>query len=149
MTQSRSCEKGVSSETLTIYDKKQDKYWGFEIKHTVHPFAEQSKHLTNGTFTNILNKKFGRCESRCVLYRGEPFDAFGIRYLNISEFLQSIDNTKNMELTMSELSECPEKNTIQRQDLSTLIEAAEARDIEKNQCVSLLPTQTNIMDIEH
>lgn len=90
---------------MLIYDKQKNVHWGFEIKHTNSPFFKQEQHLQNNDFTEIMNKKYGHRENVCVLYRGTPFRATsGTCYLNISDFLQKIYKTPDVEKVMLNLT---------------------------------------------
>ena len=52
-----------------------------------------------------MNKKYGHRENVCVLYRGTPFHATsGTYYLNISDFLQEIYKTPDVEKVMFNLT---------------------------------------------
>lgn len=90
---------------MLIYDKQKNVHWGFEIKHTNSLFFKQEQHLQNNDFAEIMNKKYGHRENVCVLYRGTPFCATsGTCYLNISDFLQKIYKTPDVEKVMLNLT---------------------------------------------
>ena len=90
---------------MLIYDKQKNVHWGFEIKHTNSPFFKQEQHLQNNDFAEIMNKKYGHRQNVCVLYRGTPFRATsGTCYLNISDFLQRIYKTPDVEKVMLNLT---------------------------------------------
>ena len=92
---------------MLIHELATNRYWGFEIKHTTMPFIAQEKHLQNEAFFPILEENFGHRENVCVLYRGEPFlsDGSDTIYLNVSDFLCSINQTHNIEKTISDLTQ--------------------------------------------
>ena len=92
---------------MLIHELATNRYWGFEIKHTTMPFIAQEKHLQNEAFFSILEQNFGHRENVCVLYRGEPFFSEGSDtiYLNVADFLCSINNTHNVEKTISDLTQ--------------------------------------------
>lgn len=92
---------------MLIYEVELNRYWGFEIKHTTMPFIDQEKHLQNEAFFPILEQNFVHRENVCVLYRGEPFFSEGSDtiYLNVADFLCSINHTHNIEKTISDLTQ--------------------------------------------
>lgn len=109
---------------MVVYDKNNYKYWGFEIKHTTMPFIAQEKHLQNEAFFPILELKFGHRENVCVLYRGEPFfsDGSDTIYLNVADFLCSINQTHNIEKTISDLTQNIPTKKIPTEDIPNPIE---------------------------
>ncbi len=104
---------------MLIYDTNRYKYWGFEIKHTTMPFIAQEKHLQDEAFFPILEHNFGHRENVCVLYRGEPFlsaDSDTI-YLNVTDFLCSINRTHDVEKTILELTQNLSSREIPREEV--------------------------------
>jgi predicted AAA+ superfamily ATPase len=90
---------------MLVYDKKDDLYWGFEIKHTTNAFYKQEQHLQNDFITAFMDKKYGKREHVCVLYRGNPFvSSTGTIYLNITDFCLAVDKYRDMEKVFEELS---------------------------------------------
>ena len=90
---------------MLIHDKKQGKYWGFEIKHTTNPCIEQEQHLQNENFFDILEQNYGDREHVAVLYRGNPFICrSGTKYLNVADFLRSVSQSRDIQLSFSELT---------------------------------------------
>lgn len=98
---------------MLVYDKKDNKYFGFEIKHTTNPFngydengnyIGQDKTLIDKEVRDVVDKHFGKRENVCVLYNGTPLiSSTGTAYYNISNFLMTLDNCRNMDKTMNEL----------------------------------------------
>ena len=90
---------------MLIYDKKQYKYWGFEIKHTSNPFYKQEQHLHNTVLREIIDRQYGNRENVCVLYRGNPFIATsGTIYLNITDFSLAVGKYKNIDKVFEKLT---------------------------------------------
>lgn len=90
---------------MLIYDKKQYKYWGFEIKHTSNPFYKQEQHLQNTVLREIIDRQYGNRENVCVLYRGNPFIATsGTIYLNITDFSLAVGKYKNIDKVFEKLT---------------------------------------------
>ena len=120
---------------LLIYDRKNQNYYGFEVKHTSEPYLGyndevyngQDKHLINPDFTQIIDKNFGKREHVCVLYNGNPFEApTGTAYLNVTDFLLSINETRDIIKTMTDLTEHLEKKNCT--------------------CIQNIPIQTNFLE---
>lgn len=90
---------------MLIYDKKENKYWGFEIKHTTQPYYLQEQHLNNKQIKEVIDDKYGHRENVCVLYRGNPFFSdSGVYYLNITDFAIAVNKYSDMDKVMNELT---------------------------------------------
>lgn len=97
-------EKSRGEYDMLIYDKTNDSYYAFEIKHTAEPSSEQCKNLLNKDFKEIIDRKYGKKENVCVLYNGKPFSSpQGVLYLNISDFLKEITHIRDVKETMENL----------------------------------------------
>lgn len=87
---------------MLIYDKKEHRYWGFEVKHTKNPHEKQERHLKDPVLREIIDEKYGEQENVAVLYRGESFVSdTGTVYLNISDFLKTVHKHQDMEVAFS------------------------------------------------
>ena len=97
---------------MLIYDKSEDCYWNFEIKHSCAANTEQYRHLVNRDFENIISFHYGRRKNSAVLYNGESFrNTNGIIYLNIKSFLTAAGRSGDFIGVFSELAEnLPVKN---------------------------------------
>lgn len=104
--------RSVGEYDMLVFNKEDCSYYGFEVKHTSQPtisseendYEGQDKNLINDTFTKIMDADFGKRNGTAVLYNGESFQALnGTIYLNLSDFLLSIDKTKDIDKTMEEL----------------------------------------------
>ena len=103
----------VGEYDMLIYDKSENRYWGFEIKHTTTPFNEyyengkyigQDKTLINAEIQEVIDEHYGNREKVCVLYNGNPMTApTGTEYYNISDFLIAVDEHKNMDKVIETL----------------------------------------------
>lgn len=83
---------------MLIYDKRNDLYYAFEIYNTAVSNSEQCEHLLNESFRSVIDRKYGKRESACVLYNGQPFTApQGISYLNILDFIKEIARVKDVK----------------------------------------------------
>ena len=83
---------------MLIYDKRNDLYYAFEIYNTAERDSEQCRHLLNESFRSVIDRKYGKRESACVLYSGQPFTApQGISYLNILDFIKEIARVKDVK----------------------------------------------------
>jgi len=89
---------------MLIYNKESNEYYAYEIKHTSNPYPEQTKHLINPEFRSAMDYFYGERVCACVLYNGKSFKAEeGIHYLNITDFLTSIFETRDIQTTMDML----------------------------------------------
>lgn len=97
--------QNVGEYDMLIYNKENNSYYGFEVKHSNESHPEQYKHLMDKELTNVLNYQYGERKNVCVLYRGKPFRTpESIFYLNIADFLKAIDKYKNLEVVFESLS---------------------------------------------
>lgn len=97
--------KAVGEYDMLIYDKQEDRYWGFEIKHTGNPYHKQYQHLENEAFTAVLDAKYGHRENVCVLYSGTSFTTNdGILYLNLSDFIKTVTLQRDVEKAIAVLN---------------------------------------------
>jgi len=111
-------EISVGEYDMLIWDKAQNKYWGFEVKHSSKAYLGfdeegkydgQNKHLINPEITECIDKYYGHRENVCVLYNGSPFVADGgeerpnTLYLNITDFMLAVDKYKDMDKVMEVL----------------------------------------------
>lgn len=104
----------IGEYDMLIYDKKENSYYGFEIKHTDKPYLGfdkegvyngQDKNLLNDDIREVIDADFGNREHVCVLYKGGSFGApTGTAFLNVAEFLKSLDETHDIGKTYSELT---------------------------------------------
>ena len=116
---------------MLIYDKQNNKYWGFEIKHTTKPFYLQEKHLQNEQIREIIDEKYGKRENVCVLYRGDPFvSSGGTVYLNISDFLIAVNKYKNMDLVMEKLTKELNSRDLYEKENNDLLSEAKGKLVE-------------------
>jgi hypothetical protein len=106
---------------MLVYDKEENGYWGFEIKHTANAFCKQERHLQNDFITSFMNRKYGKREHVCVLYRGNPFiSSTGTIYFNITDFCLAVDKYRDMEKVFEELTKGLEvKNLIEEYEAET------------------------------
>ena len=89
---------------MLVYDKQDNKHWLFEIKHTTNSCIEQEKHFSNEYFQDVISEKYGTCVAKCVLYRGENFISnTNALYINMSDFLISVNMNKNMDFALKDL----------------------------------------------
>ncbi len=62
----------------------------FEIKHSDVATKKQYRHLKNVKKCRDTEFRYGRIESKNVIYRGQGMTQEGIRYLNVEEYLKSL-----------------------------------------------------------
>ena len=76
---------------MVIYERRTHSCRIFEIKHSREHVESQYRHLINEAYCRDTEQQFGTITEKTVLYRGEQHDeANGIRYRNVSEYLQSL-----------------------------------------------------------
>lgn len=102
---------------LLIQNKENQTYYAFEIKHSTQPVilldekgeykGGQDKNLVNQSFKEAADGFFGKQMVHCVLYNGEPLYAepTGTFFLNMVDYLKSIDRTHSIEKTIEELTQ--------------------------------------------
>ena len=90
---------------LTVYDKTKHYYYGFEIKHTENPYSNQYKNLENEELKDVMDYQYNGMKNISVLYRGASFKTpEEIYYINISDFLKKVDEYKDMDKAMAQLT---------------------------------------------
>lgn len=96
---------------MLVYVKASGTHYAFEIKHNATFDAQgnyvdgQDKHLMNEDLRSISEESFGYREQACVLYNGKSFLAPNQTiYLNIADFLKTIDKTRDINRTMDALT---------------------------------------------
>ena len=105
--------KKAGEYDMLVYDKQDNKHWLFEIKHTKNPCIEQEKHFSNESFRAVIEEKYGTCVAKCVLYRGENFISnTDAQYINISDFLISINTNKNMDFALKDIKMLQEEKKL-------------------------------------
>ena len=125
--------KKAGEYDMLVYDKQDNKHWLFEIKHTTNSCIEQEKHFSNEYFQDVIAEKYGTCVAKCVLYRGENFISnTNALYINMSDFLISVNMNKNMDFALKDLKMIHEgKKLLEIKD-----------DITKNSIGEVKPFQT-------
>ena len=76
---------------MVIADEKNYTCRIFEIKHSDHVTEEQYKHLIDDEKCNKTEFEYGEIVEKVVLYRGKNTEVNGIRYINVTEFLERPD----------------------------------------------------------
>lgn len=86
---------------MLVYNKNTHEYYAFEIKHSPEAVKDQCKHLLNPEVREAVDFQFGNRKGVSVLYRGSPFKTTdGICYLNLADFLITLDQNKDIKSTM-------------------------------------------------
>lgn len=62
----------------------------FEIKLSREVIPAQYQHLINAEKCAETEHRFGKITGKYVIYRGEPAESEGIRYLNVEDYLKSL-----------------------------------------------------------
>lgn len=103
----------IGEYDMLVYDKKTNEYYGFEIKHSSEMHSEikngvhvgQDKNLHNAEIKGVIDTNYGNRKHVCVLYNGASGSApTGTDYLNISDFLVKLDETRDIGETIGIVS---------------------------------------------
>ena len=97
--------KYAAEYDMLVCNKDTHEYYAFEIKHSSEAVKEQCKHLLNSEVKEAVDFQFGNRKGVSVLYRGNPFvTTDGICYLNLADFLITLDQYKDIKSTMELLT---------------------------------------------
>lgn len=140
---------------MLIWDERNSRHWSFEIKHSSAPYTGydsdgnyegQDIHLVNENFIKASEERFGKFQRACVLYNGEPFiSEKGTLFLNAGEFLISLDQTRDIEKTLSHFeNEIKEKSRPQQKNEKEF-EGKSAEEFGKI-FSGLLPDEKSVLD---
>lgn len=76
---------------MIIYHK--NSFDMYEIKHSDKiAYDNQTKYLNDKNITGLLKQKYGEMNKKCVLYNGINTLEKDIHYLNVAEYLKSLNN---------------------------------------------------------
>ena len=76
---------------MVIYHK--NSFDMYEIKHSDKiAYDNQTKYLNDKNITGLLKQKYGEMNKKCVLYNGISTLEKDIHYLNVAEYLNSLNN---------------------------------------------------------
>lgn len=91
---------------MIVHDYDTDSNWAFEVKHNSNVHTKQYRHLLRKDLEMAVQNHFGKRKGAAVLFNGDSFkDITGIYYFNISDFLRTVGQYKNMDRTFDVLSE--------------------------------------------
>lgn len=62
----------------------------YEVKHAQGTDRKQVRHLVDASKRALVEKRYGKIAETTVLYRGAPQRAFGVRYENVNDYLNSL-----------------------------------------------------------
>lgn len=80
----------VGEFDMVIYDPESLTCEIFEIKLSREAVPAQYQHLVNAEKCAETEHRFGKITGKFVIYRGEPTESDGIRYLNVEDYLKSL-----------------------------------------------------------
>lgn len=80
----------VGEFDMVIHDPESLTCEIYEIKLSREVVPEQYRHLINAEKCAETEHRFGKITGKYVIYRGEPTESNGIRYLNVEEYLKSL-----------------------------------------------------------
>ena len=75
---------------MVVFDPEKGCCSIYEIKHSTEAVEEQYKHLVDPEKCQQTEFRFGTIIGKYVIYRGQPQEINGIRYLNVEEYLKSL-----------------------------------------------------------
>ena len=94
------------SYDLVVGDWETLSHWGFVINNGFEPSSEDDRLFSDRELQEKLQKQFGRCNNVAVLYKGKSsISRFGTVYLNIYDFLSSLESNRDMGKVFKELLE--------------------------------------------
>lgn len=62
----------------------------YEIKHSTEAALQQCRHLLDEEKCGETEFRYGTIVGKYVIYRGEPKEVEGVRYLNVEEYLKNL-----------------------------------------------------------
>ena len=62
----------------------------YEVKYSKEQVAEQFRHLNDDEKCFMTSHRYGDIVGKYVIYRGEPAECDGIKYLNVEDYLKSL-----------------------------------------------------------
>ena len=62
----------------------------YEVKYSKEQVAEQFRHLNDDEKCSMTSHRYGDIVGKYVIYRGEPAECDGIKYLNVEDYLKSL-----------------------------------------------------------
>ena len=62
----------------------------YEVKYSKEQVPEQYRHLNDDEKCSMTSHRYGDIVGKYVIYRGEPAECGGIRYLNVEDYLKSL-----------------------------------------------------------
>ena len=80
----------VGEFDMVIADEKTLTCEIFEIKHTDNVFSAQYKNLIDEEKCRLVEHDFGEIVGKTVLYRGEDTEVDGIKYRNVTRYLEEL-----------------------------------------------------------
>ncbi len=75
---------------MVVYDNKTNTCSIFEVKHSDKVTADQTKHLNNPEKCAMIEQIYGQIKGKYVLYRGEDLKVGNVDYVNVEEYLMSL-----------------------------------------------------------
>ena len=75
---------------MVVFDDTSASCEIYEIKHSSEIVSEQVRHLIDQEKCTMTEHRYGPITQKAVLYRGETQDAYGVRYVNVEEYLKGL-----------------------------------------------------------
>ncbi|MCD8201814.1 MAG: hypothetical protein LUD47_07110 [Clostridia bacterium] len=76
---------------MVVEDRKEGGCSLYEIKHSVRTSPEQRKNLKSTDKCAKIEYSYGPINGKYVIYRGQDKDEGGVSYLNVENYLRSLN----------------------------------------------------------
>lgn len=80
----------VGEFDMVIFDEKTVTCEIFEIKHTDRINPAQFRHLNDSEKCRMCEYEYGEITGRTVLYRGKDCEVEGVKYRNVTDYLEEL-----------------------------------------------------------
>lgn len=84
----------VGEFDMVVFDRETLTCEIYEVKYSKERVPEQYRHITDQKKCAVTRHRYGEITGRYVIYRGENTDAEGVRYINVEEYLKSIQGSR-------------------------------------------------------
>ena len=81
----------VGEFDMVVFDQKTLTCQIYEVKYSKEQVPEQYRHITNEEKCAMTSHRYGEITGRYVIYRGDSAVVEGVQYLNVEEYLKSLE----------------------------------------------------------
>lgn len=86
----------VGEFDMVVFDPKSLNCRIYEVKYSKEQVSEQYRHLKDEQKCVMTSHRYGDIVGKYVIYRGESAAIDGVQYLNVEEYLKSLDKTDSI-----------------------------------------------------